>query len=175
MKETFWLCCQHLIPNDYHIPSKWCWTKHVWGLVTTLPKIVSAIWSWQMCIQEKTSFPVKASWDFTPQACYFSCSWTVSFFIHAPVVRALLCIICCWITLKPRLSAVDGGHFHWRVDTCISDSWIFCWTICSFDIQRDILPRTHSYGTGSYAFYICKLHIFVWSERKCHLARDSFV
>lgn len=60
MKETFWLCCQHLIPNDYHIPLNWCWTKYAWGLATTLPKIVSAIWSWQTRVfKRKQAFQLK--------------------------------------------------------------------------------------------------------------------
>lgn len=119
MKETFWLCCQYLIPNDYHVPLNWCWMEHVRGLATTLPKIVSAIWSWQTPAWEKTSFPAKASQNFTLQACYLSCSWAVPFFIRAPVVKALLCIIRHWIILKAtaaccwwRLFPLQDGYLH---------------------------------------------------------------
>lgn len=120
MKETFCLCCQHLIPNDYHIPLNWCWTKHAWGLATTLPKIVSAIWSWQTrALKRKQAFQLKPVRTSPRQACYFSCSWTVSFFIHAPVVKVLLCIICRWIILKAMtvccwwsLFPLEDGYLH---------------------------------------------------------------
>lgn len=132
-----------------------------------------------MWAQEKTSFPVKARQTFTPQACYLSCSWTVSFFIRAPVVKVLLCIICHWIiyikshsslllmetvSTGERVPALMVAGFAVEQLAVLASSILFC-------------LKTHwkKYSIRSYAFCICKPHVFVWNERKCHLAHESFV
>ena len=177
MKEIFWLCCRHLIPNDYHILLNWCMLDEacVRACNNFTKNSKCHLKLANMCAGEKTSFPVKASQNFTPQACYLSCSWTVSFFIHAPVVKVLLCIICHWIILK-AVTAVDSDPFHWTMDTCINGSWIFCWTTCSLGTQHVILPENALGKVWHTELRILHMETSrLWDERKCHSARDSFV
>lgn len=71
------------------------------------------------------------------------------------------------------------------METVSTGGWIPALMIAGFPAERLVVLASsvlfclqmqwEMYGTRSDVFYICKPCVFVWNERKCHLAHDSFV
>lgn len=130
-----------------------------------------------MCAQEKTSFPVKASQNFTPTG--------LLLFTFPNCVNFHLCSSCESTALYYLpLNYMKSHNCLLLMETVSTGGWVPTLMIAGFSVEQFVVlesgtlfcPKMHweKCGTHSYVFCICKPHIFVWNGKKWHLAHDSF-
>lgn len=152
--------------------------KHVWGLATTLPKIVSAIWSWQIRgLERKTSF-----WGYSQSERHPTGLSLVMFLDRAIFHPCSSCESAALYYLP--LNYTKSHDCLLLMETVSSRGWLPALMtagfaveqLCSLGIQHVVLPENAQGKVWQTLHFTCvSLTSLFGMKENCRLARDLFV